>query len=163
MREDLDSRDYFLELGRRFLPEVKHQIEARKLTFKFAKDWGVVMMCHGFISAHILDDSDGLSHQRAGLQKPNKKAHRKWVAHQLLRWINSGSVRKRAEGKVEAKISAIIRGRKFPDGFDRAWFASMLKAGALAHTYDQKHLPVRKLRELVLQPTDDIPPVDFSP
>jgi hypothetical protein len=60
VREDLDSRDYFLELGRRFLPEVKRQIRARKLTPKFAKNWGVVMMCHGFISAHILDDSDGL-------------------------------------------------------------------------------------------------------
>ena len=40
-------------------PEVEQQIKARKLTPKFAKDWGVVMMCHGFISAHILDDSDG--------------------------------------------------------------------------------------------------------
>ena len=50
VREDLDSRDYFLELGRRFLPEVEQQIKARKLTPKFAKDWGVVMMCHGFIA-----------------------------------------------------------------------------------------------------------------
>ena len=66
VRRNLDSRDYFLELGREFLPEVEQQIKARKLTPKFAKDWGVVMMCHGFISAHILDDSDGLSHDRAG-------------------------------------------------------------------------------------------------
>jgi hypothetical protein len=47
VREDLDSRGYFLELGRRILPEVAPQIKARKLTPKFAKDWGVVMMCHG--------------------------------------------------------------------------------------------------------------------
>jgi hypothetical protein len=59
--EGIDSRDYFLELGRRLLPEVERQIEARELTPKFAKDWGVVMMCHGFISAHVLDDSDGLN------------------------------------------------------------------------------------------------------
>jgi hypothetical protein len=40
VREDLDSRDYFLELGRKFLPKVEQQIKARKLTPKFAKDWG---------------------------------------------------------------------------------------------------------------------------
>jgi hypothetical protein len=60
VREELDSRDYFLDLGRRLLLDVERQIKARKLTPKFAKDWGVVMMCHGFISAHILDDSDDL-------------------------------------------------------------------------------------------------------
>ena len=32
VRDDLDSRDYFLELGQRFLPEVAEQIEARELT-----------------------------------------------------------------------------------------------------------------------------------
>jgi hypothetical protein len=36
--KDYDSRDYFLELGQRILPEVKQQIEARTLTTKFAKD-----------------------------------------------------------------------------------------------------------------------------
>jgi hypothetical protein len=63
--KDIDSRDYFLELRREFLPKVERQIKRRKLTPKFAKDWGVVMMCHGFVSAHILDDSDGLFHARA--------------------------------------------------------------------------------------------------
>jgi hypothetical protein len=164
--ETIDSRDYFLELGREFLPKVERQIEARKLTPKFAKDWGVVMMCYGFISAHILDDSDGLSRQRTGFktaEKRNKDTQRKWVVHQLLRWIDSGSTRQRAEGKVEARITAIIRGGKFPEGFDRAWFASMLKGGALAHTYGQKHLPIRKLRDLAQQSTDNIPPINFAP
>jgi hypothetical protein len=64
--EDYDSREYFLNLGRKFVPEVERQIRSRRLTPRFAKNWGVVMMCHGFISAHILDDSDGLSHIRAG-------------------------------------------------------------------------------------------------
>src|SRR5215472_578460 len=45
VRDDLDNRDYFLDLGRRVLPDVKRQLKARKLTPKFAKDWGVVMMC----------------------------------------------------------------------------------------------------------------------
>src|SRR5580704_5565794 len=34
--KDIDSRDYFLELGRLVLPVVEEQIKARELTFKFA-------------------------------------------------------------------------------------------------------------------------------
>jgi hypothetical protein len=161
--KDVDSRDYFLELGRRFLPKVERQIKARKLTPKFAKDWGVAMMCHGFISAHILDDSDGLSHQRAGLKKPNKNGQRKWIAHQLLRHFKAGCKRKQAEGRVEKLILGILERGEFPTGFDRSWFQSMLKDGALVHTYDQKHMPDQDLQEFADQPTDEIPPLDFSP
>jgi hypothetical protein len=123
------------------------------------------MMCHGFISAHILDDGDGLSHQRAGLKKPNKKAQRKWIAHQLLQHFKAGCKRKQAEGRVEKLIQGILeleRG-EFPTGFDRSWFESMLKDGALVHTYHQKHMPDQDLQEFADRPTDDIPPIDFSP
>ena len=68
-------------------------MKARRLTPKFARNWGVVMTCHGFISAYILDDSDGLSHFRAGrksAEKRNKDAQRKYVARLLLHWINRG-------------------------------------------------------------------------
>ena len=67
-----DSRDYFLDLGRRLLPGVEQQIKTRNLTPKFAKGWGVIMMGHGFTSAHILDDSDELSHRRAGVLPPKR-------------------------------------------------------------------------------------------
>jgi hypothetical protein len=82
-----DSRDYFLTLGRRFVPRVRRQINSRRLTPKFAKDWGVVMMCHGFIAAHVLDDSDALSQVRAGKSSAkirSKDAQRRWVARQIL-------------------------------------------------------------------------------
>ena len=61
----------------------------RKLTPKFAKDWGVVMMCHGFISAHILDDSDGLSHNRGGLRSVESSKHE--CAEEVGRASNSRS------------------------------------------------------------------------
>ena len=83
VRDDLDSRDYFLELGRRFLLDVEQQIKGRKLTPKFAKDWGVVIMCHGFIAAHILDDNDDLRDVRRGLKTGSirsKDTQRKWLA-----------------------------------------------------------------------------------
>jgi hypothetical protein len=163
VREDLDSRDYFLELGREFLPKVERQIKARKLTRKFAKDWGVVMMCHGFISAHILDDTDGLFQARAG-QSGNRDAERKYVAHLLLHWMGKGLKRKEAEGRVEKHIQDILERGVFPDGFGEEWFEPILrKRGPLAATYDQKHLPNKILPELAALPTDDIPPIIFSP
>jgi hypothetical protein len=128
LRDDLDSRDYFLELGRRFLPEVARQIKVRRLTPKFAKNWGVVMMCHGFISAHILDDSDGLDRVRSG-QSGNKNTQRKWLAHLIIREIDSGQNRADAEVAVAEKIKAVLRSGSFPSGFDKTWFSSMITRG----------------------------------
>ena len=164
--EHYDSRDYFIELGRRFLPEVERQIGARELTPKFAKDWGVIMMCYGFIASHILDDSDGLFRARVTRRSANarnREPQKKWIAHQLLRHFKAGCKRKQAEGRVEKLIQDILERGEFPTGFDRSWFESMLKDGALVHTYHQKHMPDQDLQEFADQPTDDIPPVDFSP
>jgi hypothetical protein len=161
--KDIDNRDYFLELGRKFLPEIERQIKARKLTPKFAKDWGVVMMCHGFISSHILDDTDGLFQARAG-QSGNRDAERKYVAHLLLHWMGKGLKRKEAEGRVEKHIQDILERGVFLDGFGEDWFEPILRErGPLAATYDQRHLPNKTLPEWAALPTDDIPPIIFSP
>jgi hypothetical protein len=101
--KDVDSRDYFLNLGRKFVRRVEPQIKRRRLTPKFAKDWGVVMMCHGFISAHILDDSDDLTHVRAGQKSGKirgKDPQRKWVAHQILAMMESGLRRGQADKRL---------------------------------------------------------------
>ena len=143
--ETVDSRDYFLELGQRILPDVEQQIKARKLTPKFAKDWGVIMMCHGFIASHILDDSDGLDRVRAG-HSGNRNAQRKWFAHLVLHWIDGGTRRKAAEGEVEKHIKSVTQNGGFPPRFPKSWFESMLIEDVLAQTYNQKHLPIWKLR-----------------
>jgi hypothetical protein len=165
--KDVDSRDHFLELGRKFLPKVTRQVKARRLTPKFARNWGVVMTCHGFISAHILDDSDGLSHLRAGrksAERRNKDAQRKYVARLLLHWIDRGYKRKGAEWQVQRHIEEILERSVFPDGFEKDWFASILRdQGGLAATYDQKHLPLRRLKEFAEQPGHDLPPPEYFP
>lgn len=100
--KDYDSRDYFLTLGRKFVPRVRQQIKSRRLTPKFTKDWGVVMMCHGFITAHILDDSDGLSHFRAGKTSArirSKDPQKRWVARQILAMLKSGLTRPDSLGR----------------------------------------------------------------
>jgi hypothetical protein len=159
--EDYDSRDYFLELGRKFVPGVKRQIKRRRLTPKFAKDWGVVMMCHGFIAAHVLDDSDALGHVRAGLQSGKSRSRdsqRKWIAHQLLPLIDQGIDRGTAEQMAAEQVKKILNGKEFPSGFNRAWFAPILTHDELATTYDEKHLSVKAMRKLVAEPREGIPP-----
>jgi hypothetical protein len=168
VREDLDSRDYFLELGRRFLLDLEPQIKARELTPKFAKDWGVVMMCHGFISAHILDDSDGLFHARAGrrsVEARSKDPRKKWVARQILGFMKPGPrrlTRKQADARLAEEITQLIEKSEFPTGFDEPWFKSIMDDGALRYAYSQKRLPMALLRELANQPADDIPPINLS-
>jgi hypothetical protein len=162
VNEDYDSRDYFLTLGRKFVPRVERQINRRRLTPRFAKDWGVVMMCHGFISAHILDDSDGLSHFRAGLKSGKRRsrdAQKKWVARQILAMMKTGLTRGQADAKLGAKIVELIDAKKIPLGFDEEWFASMLdEHKALRDAYGQKRLSESDLKRLASQPNDDIPP-----
>jgi hypothetical protein len=109
--KDVDSRDYFLNLGRKFVRRVEPQIKRRRLTPKFAKDWGVVMMCHGFITAHILDDSDDLTHVRAGQKSGKirgKDPQRKWVAHQILAMMESGLRRGQADKRLGTRIVELI-------------------------------------------------------
>jgi hypothetical protein len=164
--EGYDSRGYFLQLGRRVLLDVEPQIKARKLTRKFAKDWGVVMMCHGFIAAHVLDDSDGLGNLRGGLKRAalyNRDAQRKWIAHLFLHWIDRGIRRKAAEANAEKHIKSVIQNGGYPPRFPTSWFELTLINGTLSQTYNQQHLSSRKLRELKALPKDDIPPIKFPP
>jgi hypothetical protein len=164
--EDYDSRDYFLNLGRKFVPRVERQIRCRRLTPQFAKDWGVVMMCHGFVSAHILDDSDGLSHFRAGRKSGktrSKHPQKKWVARQILAIMEAGLARGQADARLGTRIVELIDKKKFPQGFNKEWFASMLdKHRALRDAYSQKRLSQSELKSLASEPNDDIPPINFS-
>jgi hypothetical protein len=164
--EDYDSREYFLNLRRNFVPEVEQQIRSRRLTPRFAKDWGVVMMCHGFISAHILDDSDGLSHFRAGRKSGktrSKHTQKKWVARQILAMMKTGLTRVQADAKLGTKIAEFIKVGQFPRGFDREWFDSILdKNRALRDAYGQKRITESELKRLASQPNDDIPTINFS-
>jgi hypothetical protein len=164
--KDVDSRDYFLKLGRKFVPKVERQLKSRRLTPKFVKDWGVVMMCHGFISAHILDDSDGFSHVHAGQKSGktrSKNPQRKWVARQILAIMETGSTRTQAEAKLGAEIAKFIKTGQFPLGFDREWFASILDENtALRDAYGQKRITKPELKRLASQPNDDVPSINFS-
>jgi hypothetical protein len=146
------------------VPRVERQIKRRRLTPKFAKDWGVVMMCHGFIAAHVLDDSDALGHVRAGLQSGKSRSRapqRKWISQKLLPLIDQGIDRGKAEEMVAKQVKNILDRHEFPSGFNRAWFAPILTGDDLATTYQQKALSVKAMRKLVAEAREGIPPIDF--
>jgi hypothetical protein len=164
--KDYDSRDYFLTLGQKLLPRVERQIKRRCLTPRFALDWGEIMMCRGFIASHILDDSDGLSHLRAGKNSAkvrNKDPQKRWVARQILAMMKSGLTRVQADASLGTKIGDFIEVGRFPPGFDKEWFSAMLdKNRALRDAYGQKRLSKSALKGLASQPGDDVPPIIFS-
>jgi hypothetical protein len=164
--EDYDSREYFLTLGRKFVPRVKRQIKSRRLTPKFAKDWGVVMICHGFIAAQVLDDGDGLSHVRGGkisAEKRNRNQQKRWVAPQILALMKSGYTRTLADARLGTRIGDFTKVGKFPAGFDEAWFNAMLDENrALRDAYSQKRLSEDRLKDLANQRSDDLPLINFS-
>ena len=91
--EELDNRDYYLEMGRTLLPYIKGAIKRRKLTPRFVQQWGKVMFCHGYVASYVLDDSDDLAHARAGFKTGklrSKASQRKWIAHLMISLVDSG-------------------------------------------------------------------------
>ncbi|MBN8940638.1 MAG: hypothetical protein J0H01_14160 [Rhizobiales bacterium] len=159
---DLDQRDYYLQMGLELLPYVEGAVRARKLTPEFVQQWGKVMFCHGFIASFVFDDSDGLGHKRAGLKTArvrSKDGQRNWIAHIMVRCVDAGMTRAEAEAVVVAQVEEIIASGRYPDGFGKEWFAPIITHGDLASTYDQKHFSVKAMRQLVLGPADNIPPV----
>ena len=56
-----------------------------------------------------------------------------------------------------------LRARNFLLGFDEKWFGVMLDENrALRDAYCQKRVTKAQLQELAKQPSDDIPPINFS-
>ena len=77
--------------------------------------------------------------------------------------MKSGFTRAQADAILGTRISDLIESQKFPLGFDEKWFGAMLdENGALRDAYCQKRLTKAQLQELANQPSDDIPPINFS-
>jgi hypothetical protein len=157
---DYDSREYYLNEGRKLLDTVEKQIEGRQFTTDFVLNWGRISVCRGFIEAYILDDTDGVSHLAAGQrsgQKRNRDPQRHWVARLLQSHLDSGATRRFAEARAEKRVSELVD--KPPAGFSREWFSVILKGGALVSTYRQKKLPEAEVRRLAAEPIEGLPPI----
>jgi hypothetical protein len=162
----LNARDKIFNQGKALLPKLERHIEYRQLTMKFFEDFAEAKECYGFIRSFILDDSDTLAPVRAGRQRGKMAAQqssqkRRFVARLLNTHHDSGLTAKEAVRRVAREIGAFIEKERFPDGFDRKWFESLLarlKTGVtLAPVYRENNLTKRKTKEFASLPGDDLP------
>ena len=162
----LDNRDHFLDMGRDLLPYIRRALDEQTITPEFVQQWGKLMFCHGFIASYVLDDSDPLILKRAGHttgKKRSKNAQRKWLAHIILPLMKAGFTRDQAEEWAAEHVTQILEDQAFPEGFGSDWFKPIVTHGELAATYDAKHFATKSMRELIEEPTDDIPPIPKIP
>ena len=160
--EELNQLDHFLEMGRSLLPFIDQEIDERRMSPEFVQQWGKVMFCHGFVAAHVFDDTDVLAHQRAGRktgQMRSKDAQRKWLAHIMVPLMDAGLKRAQAEEVVVACVAKALEHADLRGDFPETWFRAIVTHGGLASTYDNKHFSKKQMRTLLVEPADDIPPL----
>jgi hypothetical protein len=166
VHEDYDQRDHYLEMGRELLPYINQAIDDRTLTPEFVQQWGKIMFCHGYIASHYFDDADSLAHTRAGHvtgRKRSKDPQRKWLSHLVISLMAQGATRVEAEEWITSYVRRLLDSGSIQDGFSREWYESMITYDGLAATYDAKHFYLKQMRQLIQEPTDDIPPIPKIP
>lgn len=149
---DYDNRKYFYDMGRDKLPLVAQLLDEGELTPELIHEWGMIMFCHGYVAAHIFDDSDDLQAVRAGSVRPRDR-HRKWVAKALLEALSQPrSSRAKAEKLVFERVKNLLAANQIPDGFKGAAdFEKILTRDrdALKTSYTRKYLSVPEMRKII--------------
>jgi hypothetical protein len=85
------------------------------------------------------------------------------VARQIVAMMENGLKRGQADAQLGTKIAEFIKVGKFPPGFDRDCFDTILDENrALRDAYGQKRITMSELKGLASKPNDDLPPINFS-
>jgi hypothetical protein len=71
--------------------------------------------------------------------------------------------REQAESEVVRHVIAARDDETLRGDFLRDWYEPIITHGDLAATYDVKHFSVKAMRQLMAEPTDDIPPIPKIP
>jgi len=170
--DDRDNLLYFYDLARGLLEEVERLIEAEQMDAKFMAAWTQLIACHGFVASAVMARGDDLQSKRAGLrggQAKSVEAQQRWFSHYFLQIYERRTGRARAEYAVEGLVNDIVRGGQNTPGFEPAWFEKMLDRSGrdnshclLTGSFRERKLSIKKMRKLVLLPTDDLPPLDLK-
>jgi hypothetical protein len=148
------------------IPDLDAMFEAEIPTLQFLKLWGVFQLYYGIVTASYLSSGDGLNRLRTAVKggeglRRNAERKTRFVAALIHYWMERGKVRKIAERKAAEAIEGFLKKPTPVPGFDVAWFASLVvqekeKETRLKDTYT-KHLKADRVRELAMQPRDDLP------
>jgi hypothetical protein len=145
---EVSSRDYFYEHGQELYPIVQKLAENKEFTPSFVHFYAELEMCHGFIMAHLLDDSDDLVLSRGG--SSGTKAQRVWFARQLkILAVEKGIKGEEAHKRVVEFVENIRDNGPYKDGFDKKWFEKFFdKNGLIKSTYYPENFWPAKIDEL---------------
>lgn len=155
-----DQLDYYLELGRTLLPRAWKLFGERQFTREFVRIWTDLQVCHGFLIAHYMDNSDDLTAHRGGEKNRTKlAAQKKWLCHYLAPRLGKRGSLKEAFSAAISEIHHRIENPGEPP-FDSQWYRDMLDVNGdeFISSLSMKHLRKSTILALAREPDDDIPP-----
>lgn len=168
---DLDQRDYFLEMGRELLPYIQRALNERKLTPEFVQQWGKVMFCHGYIASYVFDDTDDLLPERnrkRSADMTDRTPQRIFLARLILWFMDEKKERrKQAEASTAKAISSFLSAQNaqgLPQKYDVAWFQTLLSERdptIIPTTMSQRKIGEEGLRELAATLVEDLPGIEL--
>jgi hypothetical protein len=157
--DSFDQLDHYLELGRTLLPRAWELAAERQLTLEFVRIWMDLQLCHGFLIAHYMDNSDDLTAHRGGLKNRDKlAAQKKWLSHYIApRLGKRGSIKEALTAALTVIHDRIERPNGPPFGPD--WYRAMLnkEGDEFVPSLTTKHLRKSIIIALAREPDDDIP------
>lgn len=155
-----DQLDHYLELGRTLLPRAWQLVGERQFTREFVRIWTDLQICHGFLIAHYMDNSDDLTAHRGGEKNRNKlAAQKKWLCHYIAARIGKRGSLKEAFSSAITEIHHRVENPGEPP-FDAQWYRGMLDVNGdeFISSLSMKHLRKSTIIALSQEPDDDIPP-----
>ncbi|MGQ4274937.1 hypothetical protein [Terrihabitans sp. B22-R8] len=169
---DIQAR---IDHAARLVPSLKQRFAARQLTPEFMNEWGAFCTSAGAVQLVYLSETEVSAARKgkAGGDAVSTAGQRRWFAHYFLQVYEGRGKRDRAELALERLINAIVDGEiAVPSRWDVEWFerfldlrdnkASNSRYGHLAEAYRGDQLSVAEMKRLILQPPDEIPPLDLQ-
>ncbi len=174
--DDRDNLLHFHDLGLELLEDTEVAIEKREMTAAFVLKWSTLLSCHGFLTSAVMARGDDLQSRRAGQRggaAVSKAAQRTLFAHYYLREEPNFRNREETEAAIERLVNAIADGDiAVPDEFPVSWFEGLLnlderakrsgRYATLTSAFRSKRLPVKKMKQLIQDPHDHLPPLDLK-
>lgn len=171
--DDRENLLYFHERGLEALACTEVAIAQRRLDADFLTSWSELMACHGFVAAAMMARGDDLQSRRAGVaggRAVDVTQQRQWFSHYFLDHYQRRSTRRPTEDAIENLVNRVLAGEFGSQSDDVVRFFDRMLAEPdapgegtyrqLVGTYRDTELSIRKMRELVLLPTDGIPLLD---
>lgn len=173
---DYDQLRYYHELGLEQLSYAEHYIDRKEMGVRFSFHWGLLTACHGYVLAHGLVSGNDVSRLLSGegaKKKLNRDLQKKWFSHNYFRHDLSGLSREQRTEEIQSLVNWIINSNpQSCKKWGADWFRLLVsydtdsdsksqRIGKITNGYRQKYLSEKRMKALLAEPTDDIPPTDL--